>query len=395
MLWNKTTLGYGLKSIMFLFIVFIPMKTSIYQISFAILTILFLTYLIYYKTLNNLKNLFLFYKDIHLIFSLVIFSMFISNISSHFVTAESWVTLMQYIVRYFLLFWILIFFYAEKIISKQFIVIAIFISLFIQSIDGLHQIFFNIDFIKSHAGSITEGLSGATDNRNVFGFFMSIGASISSVILFNYSVNKLKKMSIIFIIFSLFIFILNLLFSYSRSAWLFYVTFIIFYIIKNLNYWSNKKTLFLLSMITVIGMMFLFSDTLFIRFCKLITMDSSQRNVIWIDAIRLIQENFLFGYGLMTFKHLSSQPISFIHNSFLEILFSLGLFGLLTFTYLLLTVLKEIIKYKNSIYFSFFFAFLIITQFDHSVLKGITSLSTLVLFAFFIFSDRLNKYDKN
>lgn len=315
MLWNKTTLGYGLKSIMFLFIVFIPMKTSIYQISFAILTILFLTYLIYYKTLNNLKNLFLFYKDIHLIFSLVIFSMFISNISSHFVTAESWVTLMQYIVRYFLLFWILIFFYAEKIISKQFIVIAIFISLFIQSIDGLHQIFFNIDFIKSHAGSITEGLSGATDNRNVFGFFMSIGASISSVILFNYSVNKLKKMSIIFIIFSLFIFILNLLFSYSRSAWLFYVTFIIFYIIKNLNYWSNKKTLFLLSMITVIGMMFLFSDTLFIRFCKLITMDSSQRNVIWLDAIRLIQENFLFGYGVMTFKHLSSQPISFIHNS--------------------------------------------------------------------------------
>lgn len=392
MILNKTTLNHLLKSTIFIFILFIPMKTSIYQISFVILTILFFIYLIYYRKFNTLKHLFLIYKDIYFKFSLIILSMFISNILSYFIISESWFVLMQYIGRYFLFFWILIFFYNEKMISKPFIIIAIFISLFLQSIDGLNQLFFNIDFIKSHVGSITVGLSGGTDNRNVFGFFMAIGASISSVIFCNYSANESKKVSLLFTICCLIIFLLTLLFSYSRSAWLFYVTFIILYTIKNLKFWSYQKTFLLLFIITaVIGIMFFSFHTLFIRFFELISMNSSQRDIIWLDAIRLIQEKLFFGYGLMTFQAVSSQPIFFIHNSFLEILFSLGLFGLLAFTYLLLTILKEIIKYKNPIYLSFFFAFLVVTQFDHSVLKGITSLSTLALFAFFIFIDRLDE----
>lgn len=381
-----------LKSIIFIFIIFIPMKTSIYQISFGLLIILFLTYLFYYKKTDALKKLFLLYKDIFFGFFLIVLSMLVSNIIGQFTTIESWLALIQYIIRYFLFFWILIFFYAENIISKQFILIAIFTALFIQGIDGIYQILFGVDIIKANIGSLTEGLSGATDNRNVFGFFMAIGASICFAILFSNKIKESKNNIYFFLIYSnLLFFVFNLLFSYSRSAWLFYSIFILLVILGNRKQFSFRNVIILLLILGFIGVIFLSFSTLSVRFVELIAMNSSQRDLIWIDAIRLIKENPLFGYGLMTFKQIASQPIHTMHNSLFEIILFLGLFGFIVFTNLLFIILKEILKNKNSIHFAFFFAFLIVTQFDHSVIKGITSLSSLSIFSFFIFSDRLKQ----
>jgi len=103
----------------------------------------------------------------------------------------------------------------------------------------------------------------------------------------------------------------------------------------------------------------------------------------------MIKQKLLFGHGLMTFSDIGKiggEYYSGVHNSILEILFFLGLFGFIAYTNLIWKILKKIISNKSTIQIALFFAFLTITQFDQSIIKGIASLSSLTVFAFFIFT---------
>ena len=377
-----------LKSCILIFVIFIPMKTTFYQGSFVGLAVVFCFYCFYYRKIETLKELFLLYKHIVIAFGLILLSMTISNSLGKFVTMDSWSTQFHYLFRYFFVFFILLFFYREKLISQRFIALAILCSLSLQGLDGLHQAIFGSDFIKGNIGSIVQGLSGATFNRNNFGFFMTIGASLCTGLLFYRDKYKLTTFNTITLTILLCLFLFNLLFTYSRASWLFYSVF--FFIIATLDYkqLSKKHYLAFGTVIISIVCIFLYFDNLTLRLIQLLQMDDGGRKPIWDDTFRLIQENYLFGYGLMTYEYITSQPTLSIHNSILEILLFLGIFGFIAFTLLLYLILKEIVKAKNYFYLAFFFAFLVITQFDNSIIKGITSLSSLALFAFFIFSDK-------
>ena len=381
-------LAFLLKFFVLIWIIFIPMKTSFYQISFIMIVGIFCAYLFLNKKMLVFKDILQQNKNILLAFGLILLSMTISNSLGKFVTMDSWRTQFHYLFRYFFVFLILLFFHREKLISQRFIALAILCSLSLQGLDGLHQAIFGNDFIKGHSGSIVGGLSGATFNRNNFGFFMTIGASICTGLLFYKNDYKLTTLNTIMLTMLLFLFLFNLLFTYSRASWLFYNVFL--FILVTLNYKKLSKKHYLAFGIVLISMIciFLYFDNLTLRLIQLLQMDDGGRKPIWDDALQLIEKNYLFGYGLMTYDYIASQPIFSIHNSILEILLFLGIFGFIAFTFLLYLILKEIVKAKNYFYLAFFFAFLVITQFDNSIIKGITSLSSLALFAFFIFSDK-------
>lgn len=214
-----------LKSCILIFVIFIPMKTTFYQGSFVGLAVVFCFYCFYYRKIETLKELFLLYKHIVIAFGLILLSMTISNSLGKFVTMDSWSTQFHYLFRYFFVFFILLFFYREKLISQRFIALAILCSLSLQGLDGLHQAIFGSDFIKGNIGSIVQGLSGATFNRNNFGFFMTIGASLCTGLLFYRDKYKLTTFNTITLTILLCLFLFNLLFTYSRRLGYFIVYF--------------------------------------------------------------------------------------------------------------------------------------------------------------------------
>jgi O-antigen ligase len=385
---TKQMLEKAIRFFLFIFILFIPMKTSIYPISFGILVLLFGIYIFKNKQFSTFITIIKANKKVIVAFVLVISCMTLSNILSPYSTYDSWRIIFHYIFRYFLFFLILLFFYKKAVISKHFIILAVFSSLLLQAVDGIFQAIYQYDFIRHKVGSLyAYGLSGATFNRNTFGLFMAIGASLAIVFLIKKEYNNFSNYKKGLLYFSTILFIFGLLFSYSRSAWIFFNVFSILFFSLEYKSLSYKDFIISLMCIFFIVFSFYYFDTLYTRLLQLIHLNSSNRVTVWLDSLHLIKERPFFGYGLMTYAKIASQKIFSVHNSFLEITLFLGLFGLITFTFLLYVIFQKILQIKNSIYISFFLSFLTITQFDHSIIKSIPMLSTLSLFAFFIYSE--------
>jgi len=374
------------KIFLFVWILFIPMKTAIYPISYVLMVLVFLYYLISYKKINDFKKLLIRYKTTIYIFFLIVFSMTISNVLSPITNTLSWRTELNYVFRYFLIFIMLLFLYRENFFTKRFVIVSILVSLGLQGIDGVYQAFTHYDFIKHNFGSLSKGLAAAVFHKNAFGMFMAIGASLSLSLLFykkKYSLNYVETI-IIFILLCLFIF--DLLFSSSRASWLFFTTFITFFTLLNYKKIKLSYLFFLIISIAIIAIIFYYIPSLHHRMLQLLHGNSSHRYEIWKNTIFLIKENVFFGHGLMTAKQLHLKPDPSVHNSILEILLFLGIVGLVFYTMLLWNILKICLTNKNSIHTALFFSFLVITQFDDSIIKSIVTLSSLTLFAFFIFS---------
>lgn len=372
---------------LFVFILFIPMKTSIYQISFGLLILFSSLYFLKNGQLTYLWQLLLQNKKVAISINLVIASMIISNLISSYSTLDSWKIIIHYIFRYFLFFLLLQALYEKSIISKHFIFIAIFSSLFLQGFDAIYQALTGFDFIRNLPGSINNGLQAATFNRNTFGLFMAIGISLSTAFLIKKELLPYFYYKVFFI-FATALFLFGLMFSYSRAAWIFYCIFIFTFTIQEYKNFTNKNFIFYAIICFCILSFFFYFDSLFIRLLELVNLESSNRYTIWLDSINLIKIQPFFGYGLMTYPKITSQEILSVHNSLLEITLFLGIVGLTAFSFLLFLILQKIIQTKNSIYFAFFISFLIISQFDHSIIKNIPLLSTLSIFAFFIFSNQ-------
>lgn len=392
---SKLIIPQLIRILLFIFILFIPMKTSIYPISFSLIVFFVAFYLAINQKLFLIKNILQEHKKLVVAFLFIILSMVLANLFSNYSTLYSWRIVANYIFRYFLLFIILLLLYKETLISKRFILICILCSLCLQSIDGIYQAFTTFDFIKLNPGSlfgkesIELGLTAATFNRNTFGFFMAQGAVLSTAFLIKKEFYFNKKEYFYFLLMVCF-FLFTLIFSYSRSAWIFYITFLILFIVFEKPNLSKNNLFTLLIIILIVIGFFAYFETLSARLLALVHLNTSDRNIIWLDVISLIKKEFFFGYGIMTYEKITSQPITSVHNSLLEIFLFLGFTGVISFSYLLYVIFQKVLSTKNSIYFSLCISYFIITLFDHSIIKSIPMLSSLSLFAFFIYSHDLN-----
>ena len=130
--------------------------------------------------------------------------MLISNLLKE-IPKSGWDSLLSYVYRYALICMILIYFYSKNFFSKNTVILFILISLGIQGLDGVYQSFVGYDLFKHNLGSFTEGLTGATFNRNTFGFFMGLGVLTTYFLLIKKFSLDMKN-GIVIILFIIFIF---------------------------------------------------------------------------------------------------------------------------------------------------------------------------------------------
>lgn len=367
-------------STLFIWIVSIPFKNSVYQVSTVLLIVIFLFNLITNRDYLYLKSLFNQYKDFFLAFSLILFSMLISNLLNE-IPKSGWDSLLSYVYRYALICMILIYFYSKNFFSKNTVILFILISLGIQGLDGVYQSFVGYDLFKHNLGSFAEGLTGATFNRNTFGFFMGLGVLTTYFLLIKKFSLDMKN-GIVIILFIIFIF--GTLFSYSRATWV--AVFICLFLHTIINYKKINLKYLIILVTTCIAIFYLFnfSDYLSTRFHSLASGDSSNRYEIWLKAIEMISQKPLFGWGIESWKVFGLKEYAGIHNIYLEILFSLGILGFFCFFIFLFLISKNLFKHKDFILLIFLIYFLLIGCFDHSILTGKTYLASITLLIFFI-----------
>lgn len=368
---------------LFSWILFIPMKTVFYQMSYMMMLTLVIFHIYINKTFDDLLYIFVRLKDIIFVLLCILLSMAISNAMSEFSTFMSWKVEFTYIYRYIFASILLLYAYQQHFFPKKTLVIFIIFSLFVQSAEGIHQYLSNLD-------SLNTGLNAWTHNRNTLGMFMAIGSSIVIGIIFYNQQYQIKNIERFLLIVALFLFLFNLLFSYSRASWLAFFAFIVVLWLSNLKTISRKKYFFILCFLAIFISLFLTIPHLAHRFNSMVELDSSYRFEIWKHAWALIIQKPFFGYGLMSYSHIGMKNITGVHNALLEILLYLGLLGFIFYSTIFFKVIKEQVVQKNFFFLSISLIFIVLMQFDQSITGGIVFLSPLSIFAFFIFEKRIS-----
>lgn len=372
--------------------IFIPFKDAIYQISTALIILFFITYVLINKDYKYLKNIILRFKELVIAFSLVILSMTISNIINDVSNTDAWRIELMFILRYALIFVILIYFYSKNFFSKNNLIIFIVISLTTQCFDGVYQAVMGYDLFKNNIGSLELGLSAATSNRNTYGFLMGLGVFITFIYILKRSKINLNSF-LIFICFIMFSF--TTLFSYSRAVWISLVLCICLYLLSQFKHIKFTNIVYVILFFSVISYLLINVDSLSNRLTALISFNTSGRDIIWLKAIDLIKERPLLGWGLDTWKINGALNYAGIHNSILEIIFFTGFFGLIAFFSLFYIILKSVFLNKQwELLFIVLFLF-ITSQFGNSVFKSKIFLSVITIVVFYIYSNRFENKSIN
>ena len=378
----------------------IPLKNALYQLSTILIIILFLVHYFYHKEKEILIDILYTYKKLWIVFLLFIASMTLSTLLGISEKDELF-EIFKYFYRYPLILMVLFYFYKQSFFSKRYLLSLIFVVLFINSLDGLYQYVMGIDFILNKPPDNSSLLTGAVYHHNPFGLFMATGAMMSLVLFFdntNYTICKYNK-TIYFI--SLLIFLFTLFHSQSRSAWVMFGIFSMLYIFLYIKHNGiNKKLFYTLSTLLIVSIMFfLIDDNLSHRLMLLLQGNSSGRtSIIWPFTIDKIMDSPILGYGINSYKILASSASipghAGVHNLSLELLLYTGIVGGFIFLSLVLLVLKESFSKDKIIYFIFFLSFIILMQFDGSLITSKIHLNVFILILFFIYSFKLKPFYK-
>lgn len=396
---QKETRFLQIFQIIFLvWLVSIPLKNSIYQVSTVLLIVLFLIHFFYYTQKTVLMDILLTYKNILTVFLLFIASMTLSSLVG--MSEKSiYIEIVKYFVRYLFIFIILLYFYKQSFFTRKLLLTILFTILLIHSLDGIYQYITGFDLI---AHQVPDGpsymLTGAVYHHNPFGLLMAIGAILSLTLFFdknNYTMFNYDK---VIYLASLPIFLFTLFHSQSRAAWvmfgIYFIGYMIIYIKRNgINI---KLFLTLIFLLIVVTLLFLLDDTLWHRLTLLLEGHSSGRSTkIWPFTIDKIMDSPLLGYGINTYKLLAGDHkagfFAGVHNLSLELLLYTGIVGFSIFTYLIWLTGKESFTKDKIFYFILFLSFIILLQFDGSLIDSKVHLNIFILILFFIYSFRLDK----
>lgn len=379
-LYNKINPSSIFKFLIFIWILSIPFKNAVFQISIVLISIFFLYDLLKTRSFNilfdNLKET----KNLFIGFSFIIFAMILSNLlNPEFLDKKSWHTIFSFIFRYGLILIILAYFYRLDFFKKKDIIVVTLFSFFFLLLTGVYQIIQEPNIVMG------EGIKGTLNNRNAFGLMMGMGF-VTSFYLLNY---KRNLGLVLLLLFSFF-----MIFSFSRSSWV--ASSFSFIILLALNYKNIKIShiVYFSFFMIFLALLYFSFDSFQHRFEQLLNGNSSNRTTIWLYTIEFIKEKIFFGYGLNSFKNLPNDFLNQFpdpHNSILEILLYTGLFGLISCVFTIFVVLKKIYDSKNFILFPIATYFIVVTQFDFGAYGSKELLSFLTIFVFFVYADSFRK----
>jgi len=384
---------YNIKNVfnilLFIWCVSIPFKNALYQGTTIFIILFFIVIIIKYKEYTYLKEICYKFKDLFFAFTLIILSMTISNSINDVSKSDAWRIELMFILRYGLIFIILIYFYSRDFFHKNKLIIFFLISMLIQAFDGVYQSIYGYDFFKHMISDYPGGLTGAVFYRNVFGFLMGLSLLFTVFYLVNNFKRKIITRNNIIISISFFLFLYSTIFSYSRAVWVAIFASFLMYIVINYKYLKIKHLLYILIFTSILILIFTNIDSLSYRFNSLLSGDSSNRFEIWSKGLELINQKLIFGWGVDSWKIHGLKEYAALHNSILEILLYTGLFGLFSFLIIIMMTFKTIIK-NNSLELSLIITYLLVNSlFDHSIFESKIFLTVLTIFMFYVYSYRI------
>ncbi len=227
---------------------------------------------------------------------------------------------------------------------------------------------------------------GSFSHPNILGGYLFLSSILTLGGYLFFSKNKKEK---IFFLVSLMIIFVGLIVSFSRSAWLAFVStnillFLYFLFKKNFKY-CKRIILVLSGLLLIFFLIFFCYQSLFISRIKtqsrLEKKSISERVELVNESKEIIKKNWLFGVGvgnytLVSYKNDSEKrPIwqhQPVHNIYLLMWSELGILGLLSFVFLMFIVIFKFLNFlrftKN--YFEIFAltslcGLLVIGLFDH------------------------------
>jgi O-antigen ligase len=352
----------------------------------AVLIFLTALYIILFKKARAFSDILFLYKDLIALTATLALCMIISTLSNGVTSFYSWDGVYQVIFVHFLGLIAMLFFYQEGFfgkIGKNLIFFFLLISLSLELIVGFGQMIFGLNLIKDVFGSLQSGLTGTTINRNIFGFYMALGAILTLIAIISYR-EMLKTRFLVLLT----LFFTALLFSYSRASWLFVFVFALSCMVVFFKRIQKRDVSLFLFIVLLFAAAFLFSPSLGDRFVSMLEGESSNRFEIWQTTLTLINEKLFLGHGVRNFDY-ELTGAYFPHNFILDILYSAGILGFCVSAAILILTCKEIVK-TNLLYLPLFFSIFAAMQFDHDITSR-RVLSMLMLFAFFIFSKRVDR----
>ena len=387
---NFINFRFVFNTFLFLWILFIPFKNAFYQASTFLLIVTFFIYVVVNKDYKYVKEIIVKYKDIVFAFLLILISMTISNLINDVSKTNAWYLELAYLHRYALILLILFYFYSKDFFDKNLLITFILISLGLQILDGLYQYIVGYDLFLHNIGNKIEGLTGPIFNRNVFGLLMGMGVIVSFL-----SIKFASKITLkILLVTLLVLFIFTTLFTYSRAVWVALIASFLAYIIVNIRNFNKLHFFYFFIALCIAILVFFNIDSLQNRFIELIHANSSNRNEIWLYCLDLFKQKMFFGWGLNAWKINGLQDYANVHNSLLEILISLGIFGFIVFTYFLYLVFKQIKNTKNFNAFYVLIFLIVDSLFDQSIISGKIFLNIIVILVFYIYLDRIRNDKK-
>lgn len=368
------------KFLLFIWIMSIPFKNAVYQISVSLIVVFFTIHLFNTKRFDVLIDNFNKTKYLTIGFVSIILSMILANyLNLELLDKKSWHLIYMFVIRYGLIFVILAYFYKLNFFNKKEIVISILISFLLLLSTGIYQI------VQDPSILTGSGIMGSLNNRNGFGLFMGMGFILSLILI----EDKKNLALFLILIFSFF-----MIFSFSRSSWV--ASAISSLIFFSLNYKKIKINhfVYLFLFLGFLLILYFSFDSLQLRFKQLVEGHSSNRTTIWLHTITFIKEQIFYGYGIDSWMNLPDEYLNRYkdpHNVVLEILISTGLFGFMSYLFTVIVVLTKVFTSKEYILFPIAAYFLVVTQFDFGAFTSKELLSFLTIFIFFVYSNDFKK----
>ncbi len=409
-----------------------------YSFYFFVFIFVFQTKLILIPGDNNYNEIAIYFNYLLLSFIILLFLVYFFknnkdiNISKHWVilagleffifisflvSTSRDISLFKYIL--FLLSLGLLFLMTNFKFNRKKIITIFLIALLIQSFLGLFQFFSQKSFsnkylgIASHEASVL-GVSvlesdsgrfvrayGATDHPNVFGALMFFGFILTLFLILKNSYWAIKKILSYSV---LAVFLLSLIVSFSRSAFLalsLSLLFLFFYFLFKKQFFKKYLEIFIFSLLFVFLFFLILQPLIVNRFnleSRLEKISLQERHGQLKISSQIIKDNFWLGTGIGTYsKNLLSlnselrpyeaQPV---HNFFLLVWAEAGIWSLICLLWFLFYIFqKNIIKLEYSPLFIGLFVFMIFDHWLWSIALGPLLLFFVISLTFYLKSDKL------
>lgn len=138
-----------------------------------------------------------------------------------------------------------------------------------------------------------------------------------------------------------------ILFTFNRLHWIASVLLLIIYSLHKKNYF------YIIAVVLIITSILILVPSVQERFFQIIYFwkNMSDRDILWKDALSMIFERPISGFGPNTFslvfksrEQLADKLVSSWHNEYLQIYMDSGIIGILSLGYLIFTIFRNILK---------------------------------------------------